>query len=93
MERLVNKYERGQIQHVDWLDRLAFSAIDKVKEKECERLENSFPSLVVEFCSFEHRVVFQVNIDSPFSFYASSFHSACYHFFVCVFFSFSGNCS
>lgn len=73
MERLVNKYERGQIQHVDWLDRLAFSAIDKVKEKECERLENSFPSLVVEFCSFEHRVVFQVNIDSPFSFYVLLF--------------------
>ncbi|VAI27506.1 unnamed protein product [Triticum turgidum subsp. durum] len=67
LERLVNKYERGQIQHVDWLDRLAFSAIDKVKEKECERLENSFPSLVVEFCSFEHRVVFQ---ESGANFYA-----------------------
>jgi phosphatidylinositol 3-kinase len=36
--------------------------MDRVKEKECERLENSFPSLVVELCSFEHRVVFQVNI-------------------------------
>ncbi|XP_044949205.1 phosphatidylinositol 3-kinase, root isoform [Hordeum vulgare subsp. vulgare] len=67
LERLVNKYERGQIQHVDWLDRLAFSAIDKVKEKECERLENSFSSLVVEFCSFEHRVVFQ---ESGANFYA-----------------------
>lgn len=64
MERLVNKYERGQIQHVDWLDRLAFSAVEKFKEEECERTENVFPSLVVEFCSFEHRVVFQVNITS-----------------------------
>lgn len=62
MERLVNKYERGQIQHVDWLDRLAFSAMDKAKEKECEKKANLYPSLVVDLCSFEHRVVFQVKI-------------------------------
>uniref|UniRef100_A0ACD5X4Y6 Uncharacterized protein n=1 Tax=Avena sativa TaxID=4498 RepID=A0ACD5X4Y6_AVESA len=67
LERLVNKYERGQIQHVDWLDCLVFGAVDRVKEKECEKLENSFPSLVVEFCSFEHRVVFQ---ESGANFYA-----------------------
>lgn len=59
LERLVNKYERGQIQHVDWLDRLSFSAMEKAKEKECERKANLYPSLVVELCSFEHRVVFQ----------------------------------
>jgi phosphatidylinositol 3-kinase len=61
LERLVNKYERGQIQHVDWLDRLSFSAMEKAKEKECEQKANLYPSLVVELCSFEHRVVFQVN--------------------------------
>ncbi|OEL23829.1 Phosphatidylinositol 3-kinase, root isoform [Dichanthelium oligosanthes] len=59
LERLVNRYERGQIQHVDWLDRLAFSAMEKAKEKQCERKANLYPSLVVELCSFEHRVVFQ----------------------------------
>ncbi|KAL6644171.1 hypothetical protein ACP70R_015779 [Stipagrostis hirtigluma subsp. patula] len=59
LERLVNKYERGQIQHVAWLDDLAFSAVDEAKKKECERKTNMYPSLVVEFCSFEHRVVFQ----------------------------------
>jgi phosphatidylinositol 3-kinase len=59
LERLVNKYERGQVHHVDWLDRLAFSAMEKAKEKECERNANLYPSLVVELCSFEHRVVFQ----------------------------------
>jgi len=59
LERLVNKYERGQIHHVDWLDRLAFSAMEKAKEKECERKANLYPSLVIELCSFEHRVVFQ----------------------------------
>nr|CAB3482560.1 unnamed protein product [Digitaria exilis] len=67
LERLVNKYERGQIQHVDWLDRLAFSAMDKAKEKECERKANLYPSLVVDLCSFEHRVVFQ---ESGTNFYA-----------------------
>ncbi|KAL6620200.1 hypothetical protein ACP70R_035339 [Stipagrostis hirtigluma subsp. patula] len=59
LDRLVNKYERGQIKHVDWLDRLAFSAMDKAKEKECKRTEILYPSLVVELCSFEHMVVFQ----------------------------------
>lgn len=59
LERLVNKYERGQIQRIDWLDRLTFKAMEKIKEKE-SRNDNSHLSLVVDFCSFEHRVVFQV---------------------------------
>ncbi|GMP82765.1 hypothetical protein CsSME_00036933 [Camellia sinensis var. sinensis] len=58
LEKLVNKYERGQIQRVDWLDRLAFKAMDKIKERESGR-NGSCLYLVVEFCSFEHRVVFQ----------------------------------
>ncbi|XP_078174291.1 vacuolar protein sorting 34 isoform X2 [Carex rostrata] len=59
LERLVNKYERGQIQRIDWLDRLAFNAIDEIKKKEGNKPENSHLSLVVDFCSFEHHVVFQ----------------------------------
>jgi phosphatidylinositol 3-kinase len=35
--------------------------MEKAKEKECEQKANVYPSLVVELCSFEHRVVFQVN--------------------------------
>lgn len=62
LERLVNKYERGQMQRVDWLDRLTFRAIDKIKESESGRIGNSHLSLIVDFCSFEHRVVFQVII-------------------------------
>lgn len=62
LERLVNKYERGQIQRIDWLDRLAFNAIDEIKKKEGNKPENSHLSLVVDFCSFEHPVVFQVSI-------------------------------
>lgn len=61
LERLVNKYERGQIQQIDWLDRLTFKTVDKIKERESMTSENSHLSLVVNFCSFEHRVVFQVS--------------------------------
>ncbi|KAK4789405.1 hypothetical protein SAY86_020724 [Trapa natans] len=59
LEKLMNKYERGQIQRIDWLDRLAFRSIEKVKEQESTRPGNSHLYLVVDFCSFDHRVVFQ----------------------------------
>ncbi|XP_056165510.1 phosphatidylinositol 3-kinase, root isoform isoform X2 [Syzygium oleosum] len=59
LEKLMNKYERGQIQRIDWLDRLAFKAMDKVKERESNKIGNSYLYLVVDFCSFEHQVVFQ----------------------------------
>ncbi|GER33568.1 phosphatidylinositol 3-kinase [Striga asiatica] len=53
------KYERGQIQRVDWLDRLAFKAMEKIKERESIKKGGSHLYVVVDFCSFEHRVVFQ----------------------------------
>lgn len=59
LEKLVNKYERGQIQCVDWLDRLTFKAMEKIKERENCKNGNSSLYLVVDFCSLEHRVVFQ----------------------------------
>ncbi|KAB1207894.1 Phosphatidylinositol 3-kinase, root isoform [Morella rubra] len=59
LEKLVNKYERGQIQRVDWLDRLTFKSMDKIKERESSRNGGSHLYVVVDFCSFEHRVVFQ----------------------------------
>ncbi|GMH26109.1 hypothetical protein Nepgr_027952 [Nepenthes gracilis] len=59
LEKLMNKYERGQIQHVDWLDRLAFKAMENIKERESCGIKNSHLYLVVDFCSFEHQVVFQ----------------------------------
>lgn len=58
----MNKYERGQIQRVDWLDRLAFQAMDKIKEQENSKNGSSHVYLVIDFCSFEHRVVFQVTL-------------------------------
>ncbi|CAK7328998.1 unnamed protein product [Dovyalis caffra] len=59
LEKLVNKYERGQIKCVDWLDRLTFKAMEKIKEQENCKNGNSSLYLVVDFCSLEHRVVFQ----------------------------------
>lgn len=61
LERLVNKYERGQIQQIDWLDRLTFKAMDKIKDRENLSSDNSHLSVVVNFCTFEHRVAFQVS--------------------------------
>ncbi|KMZ56877.1 hypothetical protein ZOSMA_8G00200 [Zostera marina] len=59
LEKLINKYERGKIQRIDWLDIHTFKAIEKIKEKESE---TSHMSLLVDFCSFEHRVVFQESV-------------------------------
>ncbi|KAJ4818077.1 Phosphatidylinositol 3-kinase [Rhynchospora pubera] len=59
LERLANKYERGHIHRIDWLDRLAFNAIDQIKQNQANLPQNSHLSLVVDFSSFEHPVVFQ----------------------------------
>ncbi|KAI7735497.1 hypothetical protein M8C21_017855 [Ambrosia artemisiifolia] len=59
LEKLVNKYERGLIQRVDWLDRLAFKAMEKIKDVEKSKNGSSHLYVLVDFCSFEHRVVMQ----------------------------------
>lgn len=56
----MNKYERGQIPRVDWLDRLTFKAMEKIKDRESCGSRSSQLYIVVDFCSFEHQVVFQV---------------------------------
>ncbi|KAK1281022.1 hypothetical protein QJS04_geneDACA003033 [Acorus gramineus] len=67
LEKMTNKYERGQIQRIDWMDLLAFRALDQIKERESSRNGNSHLSLVVDFCSLEHRVVFQESDVKSFS--------------------------
>ena len=57
----MNKYERGQVQRIDWLDNLTLKTVEKVMERESSRLGNSHLSLFIDFSSFEHRVVFQVS--------------------------------
>ncbi|KAL6007020.1 hypothetical protein ACLOJK_032516 [Asimina triloba] len=65
LEKLFNKYERGRIQKIDWLDHLTFKAMEKIQEKESSRSGDSHLSLIVDFCSFEHRVVFQRILKYP----------------------------
>lgn len=60
LEKLMNKFDRGQIQSIDWLDRLMLKSFDTIKEEESSKRGNSHLYLVIHFCSFEHRVVFQV---------------------------------
>lgn len=62
LEKLANKYERGQLRHVEWLDRLAFKAIEQVKENE-NRINGSMHlHLIVDLRTFEHPVAFQVTL-------------------------------
>ncbi|KAL9258130.1 Phosphatidylinositol 3-kinase, root isoform-like protein [Drosera capensis] len=59
LEKHMNKYERGEIQRIDWLDRLAFQSMKKIKERESCGSKTSHLYIVVDFCSFEHQVVYQ----------------------------------
>nr|GEY41186.1 phosphatidylinositol 3-kinase, root isoform [Tanacetum cinerariifolium] len=59
LEKLVNKYERRQIHRVNWLDRLAFKVMDKIKDLGRSKIGSSYLYVLVDFSSFEHRVVLQ----------------------------------
>lgn len=60
LEKLMNKYERGLVTHIDWLDRLAFKAIEQIKEEESKRNGSNVLHLSVDLRTFEHPVEFQV---------------------------------
>lgn len=76
----MNKYERGLIHRVDWLDRLAFKAMEKIKDLESSKNGSSHLYVLVDFCSFEHRVVLQV------CFYQLFFVLLCFlsEFYLCI---------
>lgn len=59
LEKLVNKYERGQLRHIDWLDQLTFKAIEKIKETESKLNGSTHLHLIVDLRTFEHPVAFQ----------------------------------
>ena len=60
LEKLLNKYERGQLRHIDWLDRLAFKSIEKIKDTESKLNGGTHLHLIVDLRTFEHPVAFQV---------------------------------
>lgn len=60
LEKLMNKFERGLVTHIDWLDRLSFKAIEEIKEEESKRNGSTVLHLSVDLRTFEHPVEFQV---------------------------------
>eukprot|EP00741_Cyanophora_paradoxa_P022587 tig00000248_g21812.t1 len=59
LEKLMRRFDRGEIPSVDWLDRLAFRHIERVnKESEGKRRSNTY--LYVELPVFEYPVAFHV---------------------------------
>ncbi|CAM6104701.1 unnamed protein product [Calypogeia fissa] len=59
LEKLVNKFERGQLPHIDWLDRLTFKSIERIKDEESRRCGKTHLHLIVDLRTFEHPVAFQ----------------------------------
>jgi phosphatidylinositol 3-kinase len=60
LEKLTNKFERGLVPHIDWLDRLTFKAVEEIKEAESKRNGSTQLHLAVDLRTFEHPVAFQV---------------------------------
>lgn len=50
---------RAELARTDWLDKLAFRAIERIREEHRKKLGTSHLDLVVELPSFEHPVAFQ----------------------------------
>lgn len=57
LEKLVKKYESHKIPHVDWLDRVAFNELEKIKEQHLQNRWKQEMFIFVEFPTFELPVV------------------------------------
>ena len=60
LEKLLNKYERGQLRHIDWLDRLAFKSIEKIKETESKL--NGGTHLHLIYCTIMSSTHYQLSL-------------------------------
>lgn len=58
LEKLIKKYDRGQIERVPWLDRLTFQAIEKINVQTAPDAAQGHSFLFIELPDFEHPVVF-----------------------------------
>jgi phosphatidylinositol 3-kinase len=58
LEKLIKKYDRGQIERVPWLDRLTFQAIEKINAQTSSDFSHGHCFLFIELPDFEHPVVF-----------------------------------
>eukprot|EP00898_Chlorokybus_atmophyticus_P004964 jgi/Chlat1/5469/Chrsp36S05427 len=60
LEKLLKRYERGELPHIDWLDQLAFAKIECIRKRElAANTSADRGELVVELPRFEHPVIFQ----------------------------------
>eukprot|EP00897_Mesotaenium_endlicherianum_P004521 jgi/Mesen1/4097/ME000215S03375 len=60
LEKLVSKFDRGELARCDWLDRLAFKAYERMREDHRRRHRGArHLAILVELPTFEHPVVFQ----------------------------------
>ncbi|KAL0954695.1 hypothetical protein HGRIS_003644 [Hohenbuehelia grisea] len=67
LEKLVKKYERGDLPKSDWLDKLAFRKMEEIHAAETEKSENLF--LYIDLPRFDFPVVFsepeQIGLQLP----------------------------
>ncbi|THH11009.1 hypothetical protein EW145_g927 [Phellinidium pouzarii] len=56
LEKLVKKYERGDLQKCDWLDKLAFRRMEEIHASEAKKLENFF--LYIDLPRFDFPILF-----------------------------------
>jgi hypothetical protein len=52
-------FYRSELARADWLDKLAFRAIERIREENRKKLGTSHLDLIVELPSFEHPVAYQ----------------------------------
>jgi phosphatidylinositol 3-kinase len=61
IEKLIKKYDRKQIEHVEWLDRMAFRAIEKINAQTDNEIITKL-ALFIAFPDLEHPVVFHQKV-------------------------------
>ena len=71
-EKILSKYERGEVPHVSWLDKMTFSRIQEMRKARLEELEemSGYVELHVEFPTYVLPIVFSEGIE-PSSVYKS----------------------
>eukprot|EP00003_Mantamonas_plastica_P029479 TRINITY_DN698_c1_g1_i1.p1 TRINITY_DN698_c1_g1~~TRINITY_DN698_c1_g1_i1.p1 ORF type:complete len:705 (+),score=236.36 TRINITY_DN698_c1_g1_i1:789-2903(+) len=56
LEQLINEYERNEMEHLAWLDKLAFQQIEKINRLDNSRSDHMW--LYIELPTFPHDIIF-----------------------------------
>ena len=60
LEKLMRKYERGDLDREEWLDRLVFREIEKINKQECESGKRAY--IYIELMHVDFPVVFNETV-------------------------------